>query len=430
MRQRGLRRAIAVIALCLAGAAGVTVFGGDGATGAAASADVDAFAGRPARGASAASAPAASDPWALANRATAEVERAAADEARERDYLLDPRNDAEWCRRGAPASRRAYEAREARRDQQRPHAGASVEAMIEARRRVLRHWGQVLTNRGDEASLATRDHLLASNPVRMFTFRPAEPLAEVEHAAGRLLELGRRSSDPYVIGLAFHSGCARGGECRDELLARWARAEPDGLRVNFHLLGRQIERKADASEPLQRIATGTGGIAHRKLLLQHLLSLPRTSAVGLLREAEIGVLATAISTAPDANAWPILGYCSEAGADGKAACKRIAERLYSEEPTLMARLHALVLAGGRLDLPPPPGWEARDDEVVAAWHAGQEAVRGDFSRDMEIGYCETGAERLAMYTDLATLDEQTIVIKRLRAQGIDIAAYAALARKK
>lgn len=373
----------------------------------------------------AASVAAVANPWQLAAHATAAADRSDAEVARERAYLLDPRNDAEWCRRGVPQSVGAFGSWEAAPDRIPRPRGAGTEALEEARRAVLTRWAAALTASGDDASLATRDYLLARiDPARfLFEAEDGRPTEEGERAAVRLAALARRSSDPYVSALAVHLGCERSA-CNPALLARWLQLEPEGLRVNLWRLQMPGAKLADADDALQRIARGAPGLDHEARYMERLLALPRSPMPGLQQAAEGSALTLAFFAAPQPPAVAFAQHCTGAAGAARAICNAVAERLYAAERSVLGRM-AAIAAADALDAP-ADAWRARRDETFAIHRALKDDDQFmELAREVDIGRCETLPARLAALGEMTRIGEHGAMLRKLREAGTDIANYAA-----
>lgn len=345
--------------------------GGDTAPTGAAESAANSTAAKPAG--SAASGLTAS-PWALVQQSSVEADQREAEAAREKAWLLDPRNDAAWCQRGPPAVRASLTAyRRASGDMADKPTGPAFDAFNETTEALLQHWAQQLAARGDEDSLAMSDFLVAQvGGYDMQTGRNSQKREQALSRAEHLLGMAGRSDRPFVLWLAASLTCGdRQGatqSCR-QVLDRWIQVQPGSLDAMLWQLGAMpeggSERAVDAV--LLRVLGAGDESAHIQRymgLLQGLLSEP--GPAGLRQAVELKLMVAAQFSFELPSAFPLLGRCREPrSSDLRQHCLAVAERVYDRDyQSTLARMVAAVIArdlGGDAKL-----WSARHEELKLA----------------------------------------------------------------
>lgn len=344
--------------------------GGDAAPSSAAGPVADSGAMKPAG--SAASGLNAS-PWALIQQSSAQADQREAEAAREKAWLLDPRNDAAWCQRGPSAVKASLTAYQRSSDDgaDKP-TGPAFDALNETTEALLQRWAAQLAARGDEDSLAMSDFLVAQvGGYDMQTGRNSQKRNQALPRAEHLLGMAGRSDRSFVLWLAAPLACGdrqSASQACKQVLDRWIQVQPGSIDAMLWQLGAMredgSERAVDAV--LARVLGAGDESAHIQRymgLLQSLLSEP--GQPGLRQAAELKLMVAAQFSFELPRSFALLEHCGDArSSDLLRHCVAIAERVYDRDyQATHARMVAVAVARSLAseDL----RWKARHDEMKA-----------------------------------------------------------------
>lgn len=316
-------------------------------------------------------------PWALVQQSSAEADQREAEAAREKAWLLDPRNDAAWCQRGPSAVKASLTAyRRASGDPADRPTGPAFDALNETTEALLQRWAQQLAARGDEDSLAMSDFLVAQvGGYDMQTGRNSQKREQALPRAEHLLGMAGRSDRPFVLWLAASLACGdRQGASQacKRVLNRWIQVQRGSLDAMLWQLGAMPEDGSEgAVDAVLARALGAGDeSAHVQRymgLLQSLLSEP--GSAGLRQSVELKLTVAAQFSFELPRSFALLEHCGDSrSSDLLKHCVAVAERVYDRDyQATHARMVAVAvarsLAGEDLH------WKARHDEMkeVQQW---------------------------------------------------------------
>lgn len=412
MRTKRWRLAFGLLAALIVGLLALKSGGGEGPSSAAGPVD-DSGAMKPVG--SAASGLAAS-PWALAQQSSAQADQSEAEAARQKAWLLDPRNDAAWCERGPSAVQASLTAHErSSNDGAARPTGPAFDALNESTEALLQRWAAQLAARGDEESLAMSDFLIArvggyDTQIGSFRHKREQGVSRAEH----LLGMARRSEQPFVLWLGASLACgnrqAASPVCK-QVLDRWVQVRPGSLDAMLWLLAGLPEGSGEAAvyAVLARALGASDDSSHvlrYMSLLQSLLTEP--GPPGLRQAAELKAMVEAQFSIELASPHAFLGRCKEArSSELRGHCLAAADRIYNREyQTTLLRMTSVAVARalGSED----PRWVPRYEELKQnrEW-LREHPVFGFDERSMEklaAGSCQAELLRQDML-DLMKFDE-------------------------
>ena len=375
------------------------------------------------------------DHWGLMARLSAQADQVELEARREKALLLDPSNDAAWCERGPSRLAHSMHIMREAGGTGSPR-GPAAEALTETAEELLQRWAAQLTARGDAASLATRDFLLANlDAARLLLGKPGSSDHRAASAA-HLLQSGLNSSDGYVLRLAAQQACRKteSTQCLP-ILRRWSQLEPANLDVQLWRLSLLPESVDDSQWVpfLTQAAKSDQGENHRERYLQIVAQLMSLDGPAGLRTAAALQLATAaLYLQEDSRMFFLIDRCRAASStEAKAACVATADRLYSQPfRPVLARMVAAALA--REQAPGSQLWQQREEEVLALryWSREHRDPSDAQVEALKAGSCAAQPELAQLLRRTAHQDELADMRETLGAQGLDVKSYLAQVRGK
>lgn len=367
MRTKRWRLAFGLLAALIVGLLALKSGGGE-APSSAAGPVADSGAMKPAG--SAASGLAAS-PWALIQQSSVQADQSEADAARQKAWLLDPRNDSAWCERGPSAVQASLTAYRRSSDggANKP-TGPAFDALNETTEALLQRWAAQLATRGDEDSLAMSDFLVARvGGYDMQTGKFQRTRDQARTRAAHLSALAQRSERPFVQWLAASLACGdrqMGSPACKQVLDRWVQVQPGSLDAMLWQLA-AIPKGTDeaAIEAVFARALANNDNSSHALqymgLLQGLLSA--SGSPGLRQVAERKLMIDAQFSVEMPRAFGFVEHCRDSRSSVvRGHCLAAAERIYDREyQGTLARMVAVVVArdlGGD-----EQRWVARHEEM-------------------------------------------------------------------
>lgn len=378
----------------------------------------------------------ATGPWALVQQSSALADHREAEAAREKAWLLDPRNDAAWCERGPSAvlaSLKAYQ--RSSDDSAHKPTGPAFDALNETTEALLQRWAAQLAARGDEESLAMSDFLIAR--VGGFDMQAGRNRKQREQAlssAEHLLGMARRSGQSFVMWLGASLACGdrQGGSpaCK-QVLARWVQVQPGSLDAMLWQLGAMPEGSSEAAVDavLARTLAASDDSTHVQRymgLLQSLLSEP--GLPGLRQAAELKLMVSAQFSFESPYAFSFVERCREPqSTDLRRHCVAAAERVYDRDyEGTLTRMVSVAVARelGSED----QRWTARHQEMeqTRQW-LRKDPGHGFDTQAMETmltGNCQIESLRQGML-DRMKFDELGLMKLARARQGMPVAGSSA-----
>lgn len=370
------------------------------------------------------SATGAIDPWTLASQVGAQADQAEAVAAAEKAWLLDPRNDAAWCQRGAPAVVASERAERASGDGAGlGPRGPAHQAWKESLDGQLSDRAQQLAARGDEASLAVRDFLLAGS--------------DHAHAAeyrSSLLASSLRSADPFVHWLGAQKSCGDNkavGPCA-RLLALWRQSEPTGLDLALWQIAKMpVDAGEEAAATILARTNVPGARAnHTKRYLETLDGLVADSGqAGLRRAAKLLSSVSAQLGFEQPPVFPLIERCRYARTvELRKQCLAVSEQIFDADyRVFLQRLVAVAIARQQLG-ESDEIWRARGEEMEATrlWIRKEGLLGASHSmEELAAGRCESQDRLWALMKGQMKLDERGQMQQALARRDQSIADYLA-----
>ncbi|MEH0166113.1 hypothetical protein [Roseateles microcysteis] len=374
------------------------------------------------------------NPWGLAAQVGAEADQAAASAAAEKAWLLDPKHDAAWCEQGPPRVAEALRTHGEGGRQGSPR-GPATEALAQSAEELLQSWAAQLSARGDAASLATRDFLLANlDTANLLQGGPVASSEQRLASAKRLLQSGLAASEGYGSRLATQQACRKSeSSLCVKILQRWLQLEPWNLDAQLWSLSLLPESAPEGQwlPLLNQALASNQEEPHRQRYYQTLLQLMSEDAPAGLRSAAALQLATAaIYTLDETRYFVLVERCREASSTAaKAACTGVAERLYSQSfGPVLARMVAVSIA--RNQETAAGLWQERHEEVQALqyWSREHRDLNDEQVESLNLGSCALQPALRQRLRSVAQLDDLAAMRESLAAQGLNPKIYLGTVR--